>query len=61
MSYYDDWDGYRPIQVRLECTGEFVEESEVEFLDISENIFGEDVMLYLCPVCGEEHESKRFG
>lgn len=49
------------ITVYLSCNGTFVPESKVEFVDICEGLEGEDILTFICPECGEEHQSKRFG
>ena len=51
----------RIIQVRLDCTGELVDEQEVEFVNIEEDFFGADMLTFKCPVCGENHKSNRYG
>jgi hypothetical protein len=49
------------IYVVLRCNGDRVDESTVETLDIAEDIEGRDVLTFKCPVCGQRHESLRFG
>jgi len=51
--------GARPIQVYAACRGEFIDEVDVEFVDISEDIQGRDLLKFKCPLCGEVHESLR--
>lgn len=43
--------------VRCSCQEEWLPTDEVEFVDIQENVYGEDVLAYLCSCCGEVHES----
>lgn len=52
---------YREIKVVLSCTGDYVNEKDVEFVDISEDIQGRDKMTFVCPECGEQHTSYRLG
>lgn len=51
----------REVEVRLDCTGELVPESGVEFINIYSNIYEEDVLVFKCPECGQVHESLRLG
>jgi hypothetical protein len=50
-----------PIQVILECTGEYMNEDEVKFVNIQEDFFGADSLTFVCPICGQEHVSARLG
>ena len=50
-----------PVYVTLSCTGERVDEKTVEFLDISEDIQGRDLITFVCPECKKEHRSYRLG
>jgi hypothetical protein len=51
----------RTIRVRCSvCKKEF-DESKVEFLNIQENIFGQDEMTFKCPVCKKPQTSLRRG
>ena len=50
-----------PVVVVLSCNQDRVPETEVEFLDISEDIQGRDLLTFKCPECGEEHTSYRLG
>lgn len=47
--------------VILACNGERVMESDVEFLDISEDAAGADLLRFRCPQCGADHHSNRYG
>lgn len=49
------------ITVILGCCQESVAEKEVEFIDVEEGLFGEDILTFKCPKCGEEHRSRRYG
>ena len=51
----------RPVKVVLSCNGDYVNENEVEFSDIYEDIQGRDKVVFVCPVCGEKHTSYRLG
>lgn len=51
----------RTINVILSCTGEYCDEKDVEFVDISEDIQGRDRLTFVCPECGETHTSYRLG
>lgn len=50
----------RPIYVVQSCNGERVEEVEVEFLGIEEDMQGRDRLTFRCPECHEEHTSYRL-
>lgn len=50
-----------PIRVTLSCTKEFINEEDVEFIDISEDSQGRDKLTFKCPKCGETHTSYRLG
>lgn len=52
---------YRTIQVILSCNKDWVDEETVEFVDICEGPMGEDILTFVCPECGENHQSKRLG
>jgi hypothetical protein len=51
----------RPITVILSCTKERMNEQEVTFLNIAEDIQGRDCLTFVCPKCGQDHTSFRFG
>lgn len=51
----------RPIYVMLSCVHEKIPETETEFVNIEEGQLGEDILYFICPKCGEEHSSRRFG
>lgn len=51
----------REILVILDCNGDRVPESQVEFLGIEEDIQGRDILSFVCPVCQEPHKSLRLG
>jgi hypothetical protein len=48
---------YAPCQFQLVPYDEAVK----EFLDISEDFQGRDVLKYTCAFCGQEHSSNVFG
>jgi len=50
---------YAPVQVLLSCTKEWIDEREVEVLNIEEDYIGRDVLTFKCPKCGEKHRSHR--
>jgi len=53
---------YKPkIVVILTCTGEKIPETDVEFLNIEEDIQGRDVLTFTCPKCKKTHKSYRLG
>lgn len=53
---------YRERTIEIHCSKcGFMDESKVEFLDISEGPMGEDIMKFKCPTCGKVRESKRLG
>lgn len=39
----------------------YFDEEKVEFVDIEENMQGEDVETFICPLCGKKVRSKRYG
>jgi len=47
----------RQVTVTLQCTKEAVKLSEVKFLDVSEDIQGQDVISFTCPKCSQQHRS----
>lgn len=52
------------IEVLCKCKGikpAFVSEKEVQFVNIEEDEQGRDQLTFICPRCGEEHTSMRFG
>lgn len=51
----------RKVKVVLSCNGDYVNEDEVEFLDICEDFQGRDKVTFVCPECGETHTSYRLG
>jgi len=56
-----DWYGERVIRVHLPCNWDLVAESNVEILNIEEDIQGRDVLTFTCPACGQAHKSWRIG
>lgn len=52
---------HKKIQLMLTCTGEWVDESDVEFENIEEDNQGRDILTFRCPVCAEYHKSVRRG
>jgi len=51
----------RSVQVRLQCTGELVDEETTKFENIEEDFQGRDVLTFQCPKCKQTHKSLRFG
>lgn len=49
------------ILIRLPCTGEEVDETDVDIDNIEEDMQGRDVVTFRCPHCAEIHKSHRFG
>ena len=47
-------------RVMLQCNKAWVAIDDVEFEGIQENIFGEDVVTFVCPVCKKSHDSKVY-
>ena len=56
-----NYDFLQPIQVRLACTRELVDEDSVKFEDIAEDMEGRDILTFTCPKCRELHQSFRLG
>lgn len=52
---------YPPVCVILSCSGDKVPETEVAFENVESNVFGEDVLTFVCPQCGQIHKSVRLG
>jgi predicted RNA-binding Zn-ribbon protein involved in translation (DUF1610 family) len=55
-----DYFGRHPARVML-CDRDMADETTVEILDIEEDMDGADVVTFVCPVCGEQHKSRRYG
>lgn len=55
----DDW---KPT-IRVYCKGckAWVDEDDTEFVDISEDIQGADILKFKCNDCGTISESRRYG
>jgi len=51
----------RTIYVYLPCIRAELEEEKTEFVNIEEGPSGEDILTFICPKCGKEHKSPRFG
>ena len=49
------------IEIRLPCTGEMVDETDVDIENIEEDMQGRDVVTFRCPHCAEYHKSHRYG
>lgn len=49
------------IYVMLTCTGDKIDEQDVKFENIEEDMQGRDILTFKCPECGEIHKSLRFG
>jgi len=50
-----------PITVALACNENRISESKVEIIDCYEGPRGEDILIFKCPVCKQQHESVRLG
>ena len=64
ISKKDRADLERPINtiyVMLTCTGDKIDEQDVKFENIEEDMQGRDILTFKCPECGEIHKSLRFG
>jgi ribosomal protein L7Ae-like RNA K-turn-binding protein len=57
----DDFIPESTITVILACDKTRIDEDQVEFVDISEDIEGRDVLRFVCPKCGQMHDSLRYG
>ena len=60
VSMYDCEDIYGKIRMILVCSAcecEVETGEEVECTNIESNIYGEDVVTFICPECGEEVKS----
>ena len=58
---YEAYNERRPIMVYAKCAGQWINEADTEFRGIEEDIEGKDVLTFKCPMCGEEHKSRRHG
>jgi hypothetical protein len=60
----DEWDNLqyeRKVKVVCSvCKGWFNEE-DVEFIQIEENMQGQDLLTFMCPVCNKPAKSLRLG
>ena len=65
MDYDDDfydWEEYlAPIEVYISCLDKFIPEDDVKMVNIQEDMQGRDLLTFICPECGEVHESYRLG
>lgn len=50
----------RPIKVWCQETREWIDESEVEILNCEEGDQGQDMVTFTCPLCNQEHISRRI-
>jgi hypothetical protein len=44
----------------VNCCGVFIDEDEADELEVSENEFGEDIVMFKCPLCSHRHRSRRY-
>jgi hypothetical protein len=50
------------IKVFCPVEREWIDEDEVtEMLEVWEGPTGEDILLFVCPICDQRHESRRVG
>jgi len=49
------------IKVNCSTCHEWINEKDVKFINIEEDIQGADVLTFKCPKCGEVKQSRRFG
>ncbi len=61
MRSYPQRRSERRIEILLPCTGERVDETDVDIDNIEEDMQGRDVVTFRCPHCAEIHKSHRFG
>jgi hypothetical protein len=59
----DEIYGERKIKVMCACSHGLYNEDEAvaEYVNIEENMMGEDVVTFKCALCDKEHSSRRFG
>lgn len=50
-----------PIKVCCGKCDDFIPESEVEFVNIEEDFYGQDLLTFKCPKCGTTQKSLRVG
>ena len=51
----------KKISVHCSNCPKWIDEKKVEFVDIEEDIQGHDLLTFICPECGTQQKSKRFG
>jgi len=49
------------IKVYCKECGDWVKESDTEFVDIAEDIQGADILTFVCPFCNTVQKSRRYG
>jgi endogenous inhibitor of DNA gyrase (YacG/DUF329 family) len=49
------------IKVNCSTCHKWINEKDVEFIDISEDIQGADELTFKCPICKQVKKSRRFG
>ncbi|MFA7101328.1 MAG: hypothetical protein WC196_06315 [Bacilli bacterium] len=49
-----------PTYVKCPKCGTKADEEKVRFVDIAEDVFGRDVVTYICPKCGDMVKSNRY-
>jgi hypothetical protein len=45
----------------LECNGELIDSGSVKVLGVRKSALGVKLVEFVCPFCGQRHESIRFG
>ena len=58
---YKPWKGEHVV-IRCYCSKcrEWIDESTIEFVDISEDFEGVDILTFICPTCKTEQSSRRI-
>ena len=51
----------REVVVTLTCTNERISETDVEIINIEEDIQGRDLLTFICPKCKKQHTAYRLG
>lgn len=51
----------KKINVHCSTCPRWIDEKQVEFINIEEDIQGHDILTFKCPKCNTEQKSKRFG
>jgi len=57
----ESMDGDNMVEVLCEKCGINIDEGEVEVIDIEEDVYGRDILTFVCPYCKTKQKSTRRG